>query len=81
MSHYRTNDGQGLFAETPADIVKELHKLSFSPSANDQAFMHDTQGRVKMAYNKRIRCNSAENFVSDLLEIGLLIREEDEAAA
>jgi hypothetical protein len=74
---YRTNDGQPLGATTPEGIVKELHKISFTQSDNDRKFMKETQGRVLLQTGKRVRCGSAEDFVADLVRIGLLVDETE----
>ena len=66
-----TNDGQEIKATAPAKIVRKLHKQSFAPTDNDRAFMRKTADRVKLQFNKRVRCGNPGQFVADLLEIGL----------
>jgi hypothetical protein len=72
----RTNDGQPIRSNQPADIVKELHKLSDAPSESDRSFMRDTAARVQRQFGKKIRHDCAEHFVTDLVGVGLLIEEE-----
>ncbi len=78
---YRTNDGQSLHATRPKAVVKELHKASHTPEKDDQAFMKVTASRVRLQFDKRVRTDSAEHFVQDLLQIGLLIDETDAEVA
>jgi hypothetical protein len=39
--------------------------------------MKETQGRVLLQTGKRVRCGSAEDFVADLVRIGLLVDETE----
>jgi hypothetical protein len=72
---YRTNDGQVLKTISAAEVVSELHGLSFSPCADDQEFMVQTAERVSVQFEKRVRSDSPEHFVEDLIAAGLLVAE------
>lgn len=74
----RTNDGQVLTATTPRRLVTELHNLSWSPCDNDRAFMRETADRVMLQCGRRIRAAKADDFIADLLKLGLLIPDEEE---
>jgi hypothetical protein len=74
---YRTNDGQILKAKEPGEIVRELHKLSFSPSENDRAFMRETAERASAQLGKPVRYTNARAFVQDLLTVGLLFDDDE----
>lgn len=71
----RTRDGIEIAANTPVEIVRELHKMSRSPCATDAEFRHQMAGRAMTQTGKRVRCDSDESFVTDLIEVGLLLEE------
>jgi hypothetical protein len=75
----RTRDGIELIGNNPAEIVADLHRHAFEKSANDRAFMAEMQRRVLLQTGKRIRCSSFDVFVSDLIDIGLLLDVDDAA--
>jgi hypothetical protein len=74
----RTNDGQPIDATKPKDVVRHLHKMSMTPCRDDNEFMRQTAGRVRTHLDKRVRCNSASNFVKDLKSAGLLVDEDED---
>jgi ABC-type glutathione transport system ATPase component len=69
----RTRDGQQLTGDTPEAIVTALHDLAFEREASDQAYMLETARLVMLQSGERIRHDTAENFVADLLRVGLLV--------
>lgn len=74
---YRTNDGQVLNGSAPEELVTELHKLALTPESSDRAFMVATANRVLRQFGQRVRHDRAEDFIDDLVKIGLLIDEAD----
>jgi hypothetical protein len=71
----RTRDGIELSGNSPEEIVSDLRRRSFEQAGDNRAFMHETQGRVTLQIGKRIRCDTAEHFVDDLIKVGLLLDE------
>ena len=41
-------------------------------SSNDKEFMKQMASRIRFTMNQDVRCDSAEQFVTDLLTIGYL---------
>lgn len=72
----RTNDGQEIIATTPKEIVAELHADSRAPAKNDRAFMQETADRIMAQFELRVRADRPENFIADLLKIGLLVEDK-----
>lgn len=72
---YRTQDGVTLFATTPEDLVRELHKLSLSPCPTDAEFMRQTTARVSLQTGLRIAAHPAAAFIRGLVAAGLLIED------
>lgn len=71
----KTREGIELVGRTSDEIVKELHKMSRSPCATDAEFRYQMAGRALTQTGKRVRCGSNENFIADLVEVGLLLEE------
>lgn len=71
----RTNDGTELTGRTPAEIVRELHKMSRAPCATDAEFMHQMAGRVALTIGQRIPSTTTEEFVAALIACGTLLEE------
>jgi hypothetical protein len=71
----RTRDGFELSGSNPEEIVSELRHNTFEPVKDNRTFMSETQGRVTLQIGKRIRCDTAEHFVDDLIKVGLLLDE------
>jgi hypothetical protein len=76
MARYITNDGHHLVGENPVEIVRELHKISWTPADNDRAFMRQTAERASFSMGKQIRWHNVDVFVQDLLANGLLVEED-----
>lgn len=68
----RTKDGTELRGTTPAELVAELNATSRSPCATDAEFRYQMAGRASLYAGKRIRCDTDENFIADLIEVGQL---------
>lgn len=71
----KTNDGIELTGRTPAELVRELHKMSMSPAADDVQFMDQMAGRCLLQTGKRCRSWPAEDFIADLIAAGILVDE------
>ena len=71
MSHYVLGKAH-YSADSPEELVKQMHKRSFSPEENDQAFMEKTSDRVNLFFEIEIRHDTASNFIEDLINYGVL---------
>ena len=71
----RTRDGEELSGRTPAELVRELHKMSRAPCPTDAEFMRQMAARAGLQTGKRVSCANPEEFVGCLLAVGLLIEE------
>ncbi len=69
----RTREGEELSGRTPAELVRELHKMSRSPCPTDAEFMRQMAARAGLQTGKRVSCANPEEFVGCLLAVGLLI--------
>jgi hypothetical protein len=74
----RTREGQELRGGSPEEIVADLHSKSFTPEANDKAFMREVGRRTILQTGHRIRTTNADVFIQDLLALGLLLDVTDD---
>jgi len=66
------DEGGHQYNGTAAEIVAEMHATSFSPSANDKAWMREVADRAYTQTNHDIDSSSPDRFISGMLEAGLL---------
>jgi hypothetical protein len=57
---------------TPAEIVTQMHYLSFAPSRSDAAWMDEVADRAYSQTGYNIDSSSPERFIQGMLEAGLL---------
>lgn len=62
-------------ADTPAEIVRIMNGRSFAPSDTEAAFMSDLAERVEQFSGHTVRTESADTFLADLVNAGLLKEE------
>lgn len=76
----RTNDGLEIASprERPDEVVRELRESSNAPGDTDAEFMRQVARRVSRQHNRKIRCWPAEDFVEDLIKIGLILVDDGE---
>jgi hypothetical protein len=67
-----TEDNTALQGETAADIVHQLHLLSFAPARDDYEWMEQTAKRAWQQTGLAVRWGSAEDFLADMLAARLL---------
>ncbi len=78
MLRYMTDDGQKIAAPSYKAVVEALRETSWSGAHNTPlAFMRAMAERVKTQSGAEIKCDTPENFVHGLLEIGYLKKDED----
>lgn len=71
----RTKDGDYVMGATPAEQVADLRAKAFNQGDNDAEYMRLTASRALLQTGKRVRCDTAEHFIADLMEAGLLWEE------
>ena len=62
--------------DSPQELVRELHKVSHAPAADDLTWMLETADRTELQSGHKVRTNTPENFIADLLKFGLIERLE-----
>lgn len=70
-----TNDGTVLAGKTPVEIVDELRAASPTIYRKNKPFMREVSRRIVIDVGKRVRWDTEDNFVADLLQIGFLCDE------
>jgi hypothetical protein len=65
-------DGQRVTVATAQELVGIMHANSRTPAADDKAYMMDVSDRTVLQSGDKIRFDSAEAFVNDLLKYELL---------
>lgn len=68
----KTNDGHELTGTEPRELVTELRRISVTQTHTNAEFMAQSAARALAQTGQRVRCDTADNFVADLLEVGLL---------
>lgn len=71
----RTREGEELTGRTPAELVRELHKMSRAPCVTDAEFMRQMAARAGLQTGKRVSCATPEEFIGSLVAVGLLLDE------
>lgn len=65
-------DGQVVTVKTADELVTIMHAGSRTPAADDKAYMLDVSDRTVLQNGGKIRTNSPEAFVNDLVFHGFL---------
>lgn len=60
-------DGQRVEVKTAAELVSIMHANSYTPAADDKAYMMDVSDRTVLQSGDKIRTTSPEAFVNDLV--------------
>lgn len=69
---YVTSDGTEFSAQDAEDLVHQMRESSYSQSTSDAEFMVAMAARVKMTVGSEVRCDTAAEFVEDLVRVGVL---------
>ena len=74
MMMFKTNDGTVIRAKDAADFVRQLHETSMTPAPTDTEFMAEVAERTMTLTvgASKIRWDSPEAFLTDLLKLGLV---------
>lgn len=68
---YTLRDGGKVAATSPQDFVSQLHRGSwFDSHGTDREYMERFASRLQELDGTRVRTDTAENFLADLLESG-----------
>lgn len=73
---YRTNDGALIQGADARETAEALRAVSMTPGRDLSEFMWQTAGRVRTYNGARVRPDTPENFVADLVSAGLLTLED-----
>ncbi len=73
MKMYVLNDTQRFMAATDAELVHRIHLASRSPCDDDATYMREFSERSRLYDRDQIiRHDTPENFIADLMSLGLL---------
>jgi hypothetical protein len=67
-----TEDNTVLRGDTAADIVHQLHTLSYAPAKDDFEWMEQTAKRAWQQTGVAVRWGTAEEFLTDMVAARLL---------
>jgi hypothetical protein len=67
-----TVDDHVIEAADAADLVRKMAANSLAQAESPEAWMEDAAYRFNLISGKDIRCDTAEAFVTDLLNAGLI---------
>jgi hypothetical protein len=73
MPTYKTNDGETIRGATAAEVIADLRAKSFAPENSKAAFMRGVAARVVIQCSGKVRVHRDEQFVADLVALGLLV--------
>ena len=74
MKIFKLKDGGSIAATSPADFVSKLHSGSFFDSqGTDQEYMKRFARRILELEGSVVRTDSADNFLSDLINCGFVL--------
>lgn len=65
-------DGEHITVATASELVKIMHANSRTPAADDEAYMMDVSDRTVLQDGGKIRTNTPEQFVNDLVQHGFI---------
>lgn len=65
-------DGQTITVKSAEELISVMHASSRTPAADDKAYMMDVSDRTALQSGYRIRVDSPQAFVNDLVHCGLV---------
>lgn len=71
MTTYKFDD-QTIEASSVGELVRKMHESSWAQSGDDRDFMRSIADRLVLQSSLDIRCDTAENFVEDLIKYDVL---------
>jgi len=76
---YTTPTGEVYLAQDAEDLVHQLREASFTPEVTDERYMAQMAKTYREASGDEVRSGSPREFVEDLVKVGFLKEEEDDA--
>jgi hypothetical protein len=73
---YTTINGQTFEADSPEELVSQLRESSWVATKDDGDFMYHSSLKAAAQIGKTVRCDTAANYVADLVANGLLKESE-----
>ena len=72
--NYHVLGGDPFEAATPLDVAEALRQqaMAWAPSVSIEDFMEGMAHRAAMHAGRPVRADTPENFVADLVEVGIL---------
>ena len=64
-------------ADSPRELVKKLHSVSHAPAADDRTWMMEVADRMEVQSGNKLRSDTPEHFVADLVGFGLVEKLEE----
>lgn len=77
MKSYRTNDGATFRAGNAREVIRQLRALSHAPGRTVQEFMEGVADRVQSQGSADISTFTPTQFVSGLVQSGLITEVEE----
>lgn len=74
MNSYLMLGGGMIAADTPEQLADAMRSHSRSPGSSLDHYMADVSMRCRIWNESQIRYDSAENFISDLISEGFIIK-------
>lgn len=72
MKYRDTRLGDTFEVETSKELVQQLHASSRAPAKDDESFMEQMAKRIWQTSGREVHVSSPEDFVNDLVKIGIL---------
>jgi hypothetical protein len=67
-------DGKEVAGRSYGDIVRQMNDEKFTPATNIDTYRRQLAKRVESLYGKVVDATTDKTLVSDLVDIGLLVR-------
>lgn len=72
----KTRFPEQVYSGTPQELVQQLRAISHSPTKTDHEFMKQVSERMVLQVGRSIKIDSPENFITGLIEAGMLTEED-----
>jgi hypothetical protein len=63
-------------AYSSSELVRQMHTASYAPAEDDTTWMEEVADRTELQNGAKLRCDTARNFVADLIAAGLVKMEK-----
>lgn len=72
MTQYVTKGGDQFVAATPRHLVEQMRDSSFTPTGSVELYMVSAADRATEQEGAKVRSDTPEHFVADLIAAGLI---------